>query len=281
MSRDQADLHVHSDRSDGVHPPAEIVRMAVDINLGGVALTDHDTTAGLQEFTETPAPDWLIRVPGIEISTDWHGEEVHLLGYLVPEHSPRLEKRLQHFREGRERRFPKMVERLRNLGIDLDEESVRAILENVESPGRPHLARLLVEAGVVRDINEAFERYLGEGRPAYVRREMIDLYDGVRLLDSVGAVPVLAHPLFFPVETIQGLLRELVELGLRGVEVEYAYPNSPGKDAFDALRRTARELGLIETGGSDYHDPESYALLGGVTVPIGTVDRLRQSSLRQ
>jgi len=171
-----------------------------------------------------------------------------------------------------------MVARLQDLGIELDRERIQNIVDSVDSPGRPHLARLLVEYGVVADTQEAFDRFLGEGKPAYVKRERIELKAGIELLSSVGAVPVLAHPLLINVDHLDRLIVELIEVGLKGIEVRYAYPDPALQDRIVELSRLAKELGLIETGGSDYHEPSSHAPLGGVTVPVETIELLRDAA---
>jgi len=169
-----ADLHVHSDRSDGLQSPRELVRLAEERGLGGLALTDHDTLDGIHEFMETPTKSDLVLIPGVEVSTEYLGQEVHILGYLVPYGNSPIEQRLKAIRESRRTRFPKMVNRLRDMGIEIDEDEVQKVIQEIESPGRPHLARILIESGVVDDINEAFKEYLATGKPAYVGRDTED-----------------------------------------------------------------------------------------------------------
>ncbi|MHA1246776.1 MAG: PHP domain-containing protein [Candidatus Thorarchaeota archaeon] len=275
---DRADLHTHSNWSDGVHRPSFIVETAVSLGLGGVALTDHDTLGGLREFLATEVSSEIVRVPGIEISTESVGGEAHLLGYFVPPDARELERELHRFREIRRARFPKMVSRLRELGVVLDSEKVERTMSEIDVPGRPHLARLLVEAGYVKNTDEAFERFLGEGRPAYVKRELIEIHRGIDLLRWIGAVPVLAHPLTVQIDDLTEFLRDLKQHGLVGVETEYKYTSVKTPLSPHEVRSIAKRLGLIMTGGSDYHDAESHAQLGEVTCPIETIEKLRKAA---
>jgi predicted metal-dependent phosphoesterase TrpH len=275
-----ADLHAHSDRSDGLLSPKDLVRSAEDKGLGGIALTDHDTLDGIQEFLETPTSTDLIRVPGVEVSTQYQGHEVHILGYFVPPGDSPIEQRLKGIRESRHTRFPKMVKKLRDMGIDVDEGEVQKVLSEVESPGRPHLARILIASGAVSDIREAFTEYLATGKPAYVSREKLDIPEAIRLLRESGAVPVLAHPLFIDDIDLRIFIQELKSHGLEGVEVEYGYRKPSMMEKIDFVREIVESLDLIATGGSDYHGDDGHFELGSVTTPIETIDLLREKAER-
>lgn len=275
--RTRADLHVHSNLSDGVHSPAELLSIASDLNLGALALTDHDTIDGLVEFMNAEVHGCPIRIPGVEISTEHKGVEAHLLGYYVPTRAPKLVKKLKTLEESRRRRFPKMRNCLESEGIQLFDDDINQILQGVKAPGRPHMAKLLIQRGYVKDIEEAFHKYLGKGKPGYVKKEYADIGDAIGLLRFEGAVPVLAHPLTMQLPDLRSTLIELRELGLLGVEVEYDYQHlrlnvKPGE-----VQEIAEGLGLIETGGSDYHGDGAHRNLGGVTVPIHVVDNLRKA----
>ncbi|MHA2431794.1 MAG: PHP domain-containing protein [Candidatus Thorarchaeota archaeon] len=278
MVRDRADLHTHSEYSDGSDTPAVLVRKAEEIGLGGIALTDHDTLEGLKDFMDAASTANLTRVPGVEISTEHDGKEVHVLGYFVPFESEELRNRLETLSTAREVRFPKMVEKLRELGIDVRQEGVDEVLQGVESPGRPHLARLLVRMGVVKDSTEAFRLYLGDGKPAYVRKDRLGTVETVKLLRSVGAVPVIAHPLTIETSNLGGFLRHLQESGAVGVEVEYDYAPVGVVGGPENVRTAIQSLGFIETGGSDYHGDIAMARLGAATVDVGVIERLRRAA---
>ncbi|MCK4568020.1 MAG: PHP domain-containing protein [Candidatus Thorarchaeota archaeon] len=275
-----ADLHVHSDRSDGLNSPQELVEIAEQLELGGIALTDHDTLAGVRDFLETPISGNLQRVPGVEVSTKYLDHDVHLLGYFVPFGESPIELSLRALRESRHTRFPKMVKKLRDLGIVVDESEIQRVLREVASPGRPHLARILIDSEVVRDIKEAFTKYLASGKPAFVGREKIELIEAIQLLRESGAVPVIAHPLLIEGIGLEGFLRKLKPHGLEGVEVNYGYRKPELMDAVEDLRKTTEDLGLIVTGGSDYHGDEGHSELGSVGVPVETIDILRKASER-
>ena len=270
-----ADLHVHSDRSDGLQSPKELVRLAEKKGLGGLALTDHDTLDGIPEFLATPTTSDIVLVPGVEVSTEYLGKEVHILGYFVPYGESPIEERLRVNRESRRTRFPKMVKKLRDMGIEIDENEVQRIIREVESPGRPHLARILIEMGVVSDINEAFKKYLATGKPAYVRRDKIDIEEGIRLLRKSGAVPVLAHPLLSENMDMREFIQTLKQYGIEGVEVEYGYRKQELLDQIEEIREITANLGLIATGGSDFHGDDGHFELGSVVTSIETIDNLR------
>ncbi|RDE13552.1 MAG: phosphatase [Candidatus Thorarchaeota archaeon] len=274
-----ADLHVHSNHSDGIFSPMQLVEMALKTGLGGIALTDHDTIGGNREFISAGKGKDIVCVPGVEISTEYHGYELHLLGYFVPMDNPELEEELAAFRDERHTRFPKMVQKLRNLGFDIPESDVQRVLRTVASPGRPHLARILVEMGAVTDIDEAFAKYLAEGKPAYVGRERPDIIKGIRRLRDVEAVPVLAHPLYYHANDLRSLLRSLKKAGLAGVEIVYDYERGtdPAEDTRQ-VQTAAHGLGLIETGGTDFHGDSTHNDLGSMTVSVDVIDQLRKAA---
>ena len=274
------DLHTHSDRSDGLLSPLKLVESAEEIELEGIALTDHDTLDGLQDFMNAPTSTDLQRIPGVEISTEYQGSELHILGYFVPLDESPVDTRLRTTRESRHTRFPKIVAKLRDLGIEINDEEIDKILKEVDSPGRPHLARILIEKGVVKDINEAFEKYLATGRPAYVGRTKMDSLYAIDLIRESGAVPVLAHPVLIRGVNLKQLLQHLKSQGLEGVEVDYGYRRSEDMDQVEMIRKIAKEIGLIATGGSDFHGDEGHSSLGSVGTSVETINLLRKACER-
>ena len=278
MVRARADLHTHSSGSDGSDTPTEIAQKADRIGLGGVALTDHDSLEGIQEFMDAEVSDEIIRVPGLEISAEYDDKEVHILGYFVPTDSKPLNEKLQFLRKARHDRLPKMIQKLNDLDVGVTLDELYDTLEGVESPGRPHVAQLLVDKGYVKTTREAFREYLAANRPAYVKKERMEAREAVRLFSSVGAAPVLAHPLTIKVPDLRPVVEELMKEGLVGVEVEYDYGhivmNFPDVD----VKETIKGLDLIHTGGSDYHGTVHFTELGGITVPIEVIDELRRSA---
>lgn len=275
-----ADLHVHSDRSDGLHTPKELVGLAEKIGLGGIALTDHDTLDGIRDFMDAPTSTTILRVSGVEVSTQYQGKEVHLLGYFVPYGDSPIEQQLKAIRDSRHTRFPKMVKKLREQGIEIDESEVQRVLREVESPGRPHLARMLIDSGVVGDVREAFTKYLATGKPAYVGRKKIEIIEAIGLIRKSGAVPVLAHPLLNGDINLEEFIPELKIHGLEGVEVNYGYRKPSLMEKVESVREITKKLGLIATGGSDSHGDDGHYDLGSVGVPIETIDQLRKISER-
>ena len=188
------DLHTHSRASDGTQSPEELVRAAAAAGLDVVALTDHDTAAGWGEAAAPAREVGVALVPGMEISTRHDGRGVHLLAYLPDPGHPELVAELDRVLEGRSSRLPAMLDRLRELGIDIDGEDVRRVAGDAVAAGRPHVADALVALGVVADRSEAFRRYLSAGRPAYANRYASPLREMLRIIDAAGGVSVIAHP---------------------------------------------------------------------------------------
>jgi predicted metal-dependent phosphoesterase TrpH len=224
------------------------------------------------------APKGLVRVCGIEISSNYIDREAHILGYFVPQDVQLLRESLESMESSRRQRFPKMVDKLRGMGIDISKAELESALRGVASPGRPHLARILVERGVVADTREAFDLYLDKGRPAYVERNRISARDAIALLRSVGSVPVLAHPYSLEAADLKPVLDEMAHSGLLGVEVSYDYSHMNVRESEEDIAALAADLDLIGTGGSDYHGDSSSPELGSVTVPLDTVKKLREAS---
>ncbi len=276
MVRVRADLHTHSTTSDGSDSPTELVRKAVGMKLGGIALTDHDSLDGVKEFVDAEASDELIRVPGIEISSEYDAKEVHLLGYFVPSSSKALNDRLEYLRVARHNRLPKMIQKLNELGLDVSMDELSEDLKGVSSPGRPHVAQLLIKKGFVKTTHEAFQKYLAYDKPAYVKKERMQVFEGIDLLRSVRAVPVLAHPLTVKVQDLRSLIETLMSAGLLGIEVDYDYAFMGMNSSADDVRKIIQGLDILHTGGSDYHGTIHYTELGSVTVPIGVIDRLER-----
>ena len=244
----KGDFHNHSTASDGRLSPTEMVDLSYRNGVRIFALTDHDSTEGLAEASAAAAryTDFTL-VPGVELSTDVEGGEVHVLGYLPEPENPELQAALKRFREGRFERGRLMVEKLATLGKPVSWERVREIAGEA-SIGRPHVALAMVEAGHVASTTEAFDLYIGRNGPAYVEREKMTPVEAVRTLRRFGASPVLAHPTF--VADLGAVLAELVPAGLVGMEVFY---KSYDKETVSVLLATARRFGILALGGSDYH----------------------------
>ncbi len=269
------DLHTHSTRSDGLLSPAALVEEAAARGLRVLALTDHDTVAGIREAQAAGDRLGVEVIPGVELSTSFgHGDGVHLLGYLMDIDHPLLLEGLAGYARAREERMERMIDRLRQIGAPVDPERVRAIAGH-GTLGRPHLARALIEAGYAIDLPDAFARYLGWGKPAYVPRPLVAPGDAMALVRAAGGVTVLAHPLYL--DELENVLDRLVPAGLAGMEVDYG---SYTPEERDVLRDIAGRRGLIATGGSDFHGLDVVGReLGAVPVPLSAVTALRQAAV--
>lgn len=274
--RARADLHTHSSASDGSDSPSELIKKADALKLGGIALTDHDSLDGIQEFMEAEASDDLKRISGLEISAEYEGKEVHILGYFVPLDSIPLNDRLEYLKLSRHNRLPKMIQKLNDLGLDISIDELYNDIIGVSSPGRPHVAQLLVKKGFVRSTQEAFQKYLAHGKPGYVKKERMQALEATKLLRSVRAVPVLAHPLTVRDQDLLSFIETLMNVGLLGVEVDYDYSFLGLHRSSNEVREIIKDLDIIQTGGSDYHGTIHYTELGGVTVPIEVVETLER-----
>ena len=246
------DLHTHSNRSDGTDTPTELVENAQAAGLDVVALTDHDTTVGWDEAEQAAERVGIRLVKGIEVSTSINHRSVHLLGYdFDPTDAPLLEE-LARVLDGRNDRVPKIVAKFQSLGIDITEEEILAKSGGAEATGRPHVADVLIDKGVVANRGEAFDDYLSPGKPGYVGRYSASTDEAVRLVKAAGGKAVLAHPWSRGSDTVltPDRIAELVEQGLDGIEVDHADHTDADRDA---LRKIAQSLDLVITGSSDYH----------------------------
>jgi predicted metal-dependent phosphoesterase TrpH len=248
------DLHAHSAVSDGTEPPATLIARAAVGGIDVLALTDHDTVAGWTEATAAAVEHGVRLVPGIELSTEHAGADVHLLAFWPDPAAPELAATLAALVDARERRAEQIVARLAEHGVQLSTDDVRLGLPAGAPVGRPHVADALVRRGYAADRRDAFDRWLGEGRPGHVRKEAPSLVDGIRMIRAAGGVPVVAHPwgrgsrAVLDAPTVVQLAAE----GLAGLEVDHA-DHDPQDRA--ALRRLAAGAGLLVTGGSDDHGP--------------------------
>lgn len=269
------DLHTHSTASDGLYPPATLVHMAHDAGLTVMALTDHDSTEGVAEAQATGAQLGVEVIPGVEINTDLPGGagEAHVLGYFLRPHDPAFQAELRRRRTEREARGQQMVTQLRAVGLPITWDQVQRHADG--AVGRPHVAAALVELGAATSVADAFNRYVGRGKPGYVARAPFTPAQAVALIRSAGGVAALAHPAVIP--DLPHHLHELVPVGLSGMEVYYG-PYPP--ETVEHLRELAERFGLIPTGGSDYHGPGIHPTpLGGQPVlPAASLARLRQAA---
>lgn len=275
----RVDLHTHTNVSDGTLAPTALVTLAAKVGLAAIAITDHDHLGALPEARRAGERLGVEVVAGVELSVTYADADVHLLGYFVDPDEPRLAARLAHFRAVREERGRLIVEKLQALGVDIQMSD----LPEAQSVGRPHVARALVAKGIVKSIDEAFEKWLGDDGPAYVEKAKMDGREAVALVHGAGGVASLAHPGLLPEDVRYRALRDLAAAGLDAVEVEHSRHSSEERRR---LRGLAAELALLETGGSDFHGDNKpdvmlgYGVGGNVKVTMPMLEAIRALSAR-
>ena len=253
------DLHTHSNHSDGTDSPAEVISKAKHAGLSAVALTDHDTTSGLDEFIKSGLLHGIETVPGIEICTKMLDIEVHLLGYFIDHENEIMKSFLVKQTVSRLDKNRKTFERLQALGFDVD------LTDFTESRGiitRGSIAAVMCRKGFAENREEVFAKYLGEGKPAFVDRERVPVEEAVRLILACGGIPVMAHPYMYDVDDgdFEREIAVLANAGLCGIEVLYPKQYSAERETF--FRGLAAKNSLLITGGSDYHGGNKPARLG-------------------
>jgi len=270
------DLHTHSSESDGSLTPEDLAALARREGVAAIALCDHDTTGGLARFAEAGKKYGVETIPGVEISAAWSNGNCHILGLgLSRPHAP-LEEALKKIRDGRGDRNMRIIEKLNSLGIDIHVREVKRMAGG-DVIGRPHMARVMHEKGYVQSVQEAFDKYLAKGAPAYVDRFRLEPPDAVSLLRDAGCVVVLAHPaqLCLDSQGLNALVAGLIPFGLTGIE---AY--SPYDGATEEYRALASQYALAVTGGSDFHGISKPDLRLGyygenTPIPVECLDSLR------
>lgn len=266
------DLHVHTTYSDGQYSPEQVVDLAVKNKLDGIAITDHDGIKGIYKAVKRSSIyNGFLVIPGIEFSCDYNGEEVHILGYYIDYKSDELAGILNMLNEERIKRGQKIIYELNKIGLEISIDDVKKYSNN-GFIGRPHIAQAIVEKEYAEDIKDAFNRYLIEGRPGYVKRYKLSIVKTIRLIRKLGGVAVLAHP---------GLLKDnkaisySIDNGIDGIEAIHSKHSSSDTERFINI---AKDNSLIATGGSDFHggkfsDDNS---LGKYYVDISPIEMLKR-----
>ncbi len=287
MSDPIIDLHSHTRASDGSDTPGELIAQAVSAGVTTLAITDHDTTSGWAEAVEAAKGAPLSLIPGIELSTQvidhttgFVPQSIHLLGYLVDPEHPQLVEEMAKIRSHRDHRLQMMVEKL-SADYDISWLDVRATIPEGATPGRPHIAEVLIAKGIVRDTTEAFDHILSADGPYHVPHYAPKLDHSLAIIREAGGVPVLAHPLSRGDNLATGVsgslddviarYRRWVELGLMGVEIDHR-ENAP--ESREVLAVVADTLGLIVTGSSDYHGSKKPNLLGENQTTMEQLERI-------
>jgi predicted metal-dependent phosphoesterase TrpH len=257
-----ADLHLHTYHSDGTRSPREVVDVAKSFGLSIIAISDHDNLAAYYEIKPYAVEQGLTLVPAIELSCGLDGVDVHILAYAFDAFDERIDQRLRGFRESRQRRGYAMVNRLRGLGLNITTDRVEQLAAG-GAMGRPHVARALVEAGYVATVSDAFDRYIGSGKPAYVEKERFRINEAVSLIRNAGGVTSVAHPAIYPDHA--RLVPRVLDSGVDGVEVFHPEVDDVHRELYTNM---ARFRGKMITGGSDDHGTvKTCETLGTIRVP--------------
>ncbi|MFH1414577.1 MAG: PHP domain-containing protein [Elusimicrobiota bacterium] len=268
----KVDLHIHTTYSDGTSTPEEVVRAAKDNGLSAVAITDHDITDGIEPALKYGAKMGIEVIPGIELSCEYSSVEIHILGYYINWENSWFQGKLKVFQRARERRAYYILNKLREIGIEIDEQMLFS-QASTGSISRIHFARCLLEKGIVGSLYEAFQKYLIEGRPAFVKKLRIFPEEALNMIHRVGGVSVLAHPVFGGKH--KNFIGKLKRFGLSGLE---AYHPSQSAMFTRKFEKIADELGLIMTGGTDSHgkrDEENP--IGSLKADYSLVDKLKEA----
>lgn len=245
------DLHVHSNKSDGSFTPSDLVLEAKKKGLVAFALTDHDTVDGIDEAMEAAQNSGVTVIPGIELSTEYNGKDIHIVGLMIDKEQPAFRSKIQEFVDSRIMRNKKMCEKLTEHGCPLTYEELMEEYPDAVIT-RAHYAQILLKKGYVKSLHEAFERYIGDHAPCFLPREKITPENAVRLILDAKGIPVLAHPLLYGMgkEQLQILVERLKEAGLVAIEAIYC-TYSPSEET--QMRTLAKKNGLLISGGSDFH----------------------------
>jgi predicted metal-dependent phosphoesterase TrpH len=280
------DLHIHSTASDGSLSPSEILSLAKDLSLAAIAITDHDTINGSKDAIAAGIPPPIKFLTGVEISVSLPSSfscsgSCHILGYAINLDDPVLNKTLAILQESRKNRNPRILKLLSNLGIDLILEEVRAGIGEGQI-GRPHIALMMIRKGFVKSIEEAFDKYLEKGKPAYVDKYRIDCAKAIAVIKGAGGIPVLAHPILLQAknnEVLEALIIRLKDMGLKGIETHYS-EHTPDLIAY--YTEIANRHDLLMTGGTDFHgsikpEVQMGSGRGNLLIPYELYERLISS----
>jgi predicted metal-dependent phosphoesterase TrpH len=265
-----ADLHLHTTFSDGTYSPEQLVIEANRSGFAAIAITDHDILDGIEPALLAGEQYGVEVIPGVELSAESDGEEIHILGFYMDCQNQQFREKLREFRGSRHVRAMGMVDKLNQLGMDIEYDDVFKRVDST-SVGRPHVAAALVERGHVATLSEAFSRFLGDGRPAYLPKQKLSPTEAVAMILEVDGIPVLAHPGV----SQQDILPELVSSGLMGLEAFHPYHTVELSNYYCDL---AKQYNLLITGGSDYHGQgKDKMAMGSIRLPYEYVDALKEA----
>ena len=245
MTKAKADLHMHTNHSDGMYTPSELIDLVKKNEIDKIAITDHDSINGIEEATECGRSLGIEVIPGVEISTDIEDREVHLLGYFLDIKNDELNKYLTFFREERFHRAKRIVQKLRNLGMNISIDDVMDKAKN-SAVGRPHIASTMVDLKLVDDYYEAFDKYLGDNKPAAERKIHVSPQSALKIISDAGGLSFIAHPGYVK----ESILITLIKAGLDGIEVVHPSHKEYKKRFYKGI---VNQYCLLESGGSDFH----------------------------
>ncbi|NPE07687.1 MAG: PHP domain-containing protein [Asgard group archaeon] len=269
------DLHLHTTASDGTFSPNQVVKIALELKLKAIAITDHDTVGGIKEALEVAENEPIEVIPGIEFSTEINSVSIHIVGLFVDYHNKELLKLTHEIQNAREIRAKKIIEKINSLDIGpkIDFNDVKNIASGFI--GRPHIAEVMIAKGIILTIDEAFEKYLNRGKPAYIPRYKLTPIEAVSFLNNIGAIPILAHPCHISEKIeLERLIQELKEAGLVGLEIYY--PAHSHED-IDKLQALAKKYDLLESGGSDCHgEINNGTMIGCVAIPYSVLTNIKK-----
>jgi hypothetical protein len=260
------DLHIHTKVSDGLFTPEEAVVHAYRAGLAAISIADHDSVDGIEAATLAGKKYGIEVVPGVELSSEFDGHEIHILGYFVDWRDKRFNDKLLTLQDARTDRAKEMLDKLRNLNINISYNVI--LIVGGGAVGRPHIAQAMFDRGYVRTVQEAFEKYLNTSRPAYVRKYSLPSTEAIRIIRRAGGIPALAHPVFTKADEI---LPELVEQGLQAIEAYHSRHNAAATKHYEEL---AKKYDLHIVGGSDAHGRE--VPVGAVQIPYEFVKKLKE-----
>lgn len=270
-----ADLHIHTNKSDSTFSPEEVVKYAAKIGLHAIAITDHDSIDAIPVVTKYAAKYDIEIIPGVELSSDTNGEEVHILGYFIDTEAKWFIEKLEFLRQARLKRAQQIIGKLTEMRIVIDLKDVLNT-SGEGAIGRMHIARVLVDRNYVSTITDAFQKYIGRGRYAYVKKHKITPKEAMDMIKKLGGISVLAHP---GIMNNDAVIPDMVKYGLRGIEVYHTDHKQSGVEKYTEI---AKRYNLLITGGSDCHGiGKGRILMGTVKVPYELVERMKEELKRK
>lgn len=266
-----ADLHLHTIFSDGSYTPEELLSQSLKSGLSTIAIVDHDTVEAIAPAIEISGKQGIEVLSGIELSAEYDGLEIHILGYLIDYHNEKLRQKLEFLKSNRVERIYKITDKLKEIGLDLKPDTVFDIAKQ-GTVGRLHVARAMLKAGLVSSIPQAFGKYIGDKSPAYVCNFKFSPFDAIRLIRNTGGIPVLAHPYIL---NRDDLILKFIDYGLMGLE---AYYPEHTKTMVNHYLTLAKKYNLLVTGGSDCHgDAKPEIKIGSIKIPYELVEKLKEA----